>query len=128
MDFLHASSYRTSPEQAATWIASGGGASVAFLPETASPRKVGETLVALANAHGGVLLLGVNTAGQVMGLAAQETGLGGGQGNRHAARYGWERAIRVSWRPPRTAPAAPVAACPETLPTWPPAARAASAG
>lgn len=70
MDFLHASSYRTSPEQAATWIASGGGASVAFLPETANPRKVGETLVALANAHGGVLLLGVNTAGQVMGLAA----------------------------------------------------------
>jgi ATP-dependent DNA helicase RecG len=70
MDFLTSSPYRTSPEQAATWISGGGSASVAFLPETASPRKVGETLAALANAHGGVLLLGVNTAGQVMGLAA----------------------------------------------------------
>lgn len=70
MDFHPSSPYRTSPEQAATWVAGGGSASVAFLPETASPRKVGETLVALANAHGGVLLLGVNTAGQVMGLSA----------------------------------------------------------
>ena len=28
------------------------------------PRKIGETLVALANAHGGALLLGVSATGQ----------------------------------------------------------------
>jgi ATP-dependent DNA helicase RecG len=70
MDFLSSSPYRTSPEQVADWIVSGGGSSVALLPETASPRKVAETLVALANAHGGVLLLGIGASGQPVGLAA----------------------------------------------------------
>lgn len=70
MDFLSSSPYRTTPEQASQWIASGGSGSVALLPETASPRRVGETLAALANAHGGVLLLGVNASGQPQGLAA----------------------------------------------------------
>lgn len=64
------SPYRTSPEQAARWIEAGGGAAVVLLPESASPRKVGESLVALANAHGGALLLGVSAGGQVMGLSA----------------------------------------------------------
>ncbi len=69
MDFLSSSPYRTSAEQAAQWIAGGSSASVALLPESASPRKVGETLVALANAHGGALVLGVSVAGQVAGLS-----------------------------------------------------------
>lgn len=64
------SPYRTSPEQAAQWIEAGGGTAVVLLPESASPRKVGESLVALANAHGGALLLGVGAAGQVAGLSA----------------------------------------------------------
>jgi ATP-dependent DNA helicase RecG len=72
MDFLTASPYQTSTEQAARWIASGGSGSVALLPEAASPRRVGETLAALANAHGGVLVLGVNTAGQPAGLSSPE--------------------------------------------------------
>jgi ATP-dependent DNA helicase RecG len=70
MDFLSSSPYRTSPEQAAQWIAGGSSASVALLPESASPRKVGETLAALANAHGGVLVLGVGASGQAVGLSA----------------------------------------------------------
>lgn len=70
MDFLSSSPYRTSPEQVADWIVSGGGSAVALLPETASPRKVAETLVALANAHGGVLLLGISASGHPAGLAA----------------------------------------------------------
>ena len=63
------SPYRTSSEQAAQWIAGGSSATVALLPESASPRKVGETLAALANAHGGVLVLGVNASGQPAGLS-----------------------------------------------------------
>ncbi|HSN78498.1 MAG TPA: ATP-binding protein [Anaerolineae bacterium] len=70
MDFLSSSPYRTSSEQAAQWIASGSNVSVALLPESASSRKVGETLAALANAHGGVLVLGVGASGQVAGLSA----------------------------------------------------------
>ncbi len=72
MDFLTSSPYRTTPEQVAHWIAEGSNASVVLLPEAASPRKVGETLVALANAHGGVLVLGINAGGQPAGLSAPE--------------------------------------------------------
>jgi ATP-dependent DNA helicase RecG len=70
MDFLSSSPYRTSSEQATQWIADGSSASVALLPESTSPRKVGETLAALANAHGGVLVLGVGASGQAVGLSA----------------------------------------------------------
>ncbi len=70
MDFLAASPYRTSAEQLAHWIAGGSSTAVALLPESANPRKVGETLVALANAHGGALVLGVNASGQASGLNA----------------------------------------------------------
>ncbi len=69
MDFLTSSPYRTSGEQAAQWIAGGSSGAVALLPESASPRKVGETLVALANAQGGVLVLGVGASGQPAGLS-----------------------------------------------------------
>jgi ATP-dependent DNA helicase RecG len=69
MDFLSSSPYRTSPEQIARWIADGSSTGVALLPEAASSRKVSETLVALANAHGGALVLGVSAAGQVAGLS-----------------------------------------------------------
>ncbi len=72
MDFVTSSTYKTSPQQVVQWLESGGGTALAFLPESASPRKIGETLVALANAHGGALLLGVSAAGQVSGLAAPQ--------------------------------------------------------
>lgn len=72
MDFLASSPYRTTPEQVAQWIESGSSAAVALLPESASSRRVGETLVALANAHGGALVLGASVAGHgaPAGLAA----------------------------------------------------------
>lgn len=70
MDFLTSSPYRTTPEQLARWIAEGSSAVVALLPAAVSQRKVGETLVALANAHGGALVLGVSATGQVSGLSA----------------------------------------------------------
>ena len=68
MDFVTSSTYKTSPQQVVQWLESGGGTALAFLPESTSPRKIGETLVALANAHGGALLLGVSATGQVSGL------------------------------------------------------------
>lgn len=68
------SPYRTSPERVVRWLEEGQGPALAFLPESTSPRRLGETLVALANARGGALLLGVSAAGQAAGLAApQET-------------------------------------------------------
>lgn len=70
MDFLTASVFRTTSEQVTQWLAAGQTASLAFLPDAASPRKVAETLVALANTHGGALLLGVSAAGQVSGLVS----------------------------------------------------------
>jgi ATP-dependent DNA helicase RecG len=66
------SPYRTSPEQVIQWLGDGQGQALAFLPESASPRKLGETLVALANARGGTLLLGVTAAGQVTGLVSPQ--------------------------------------------------------
>ena len=68
MDFLTTSAYRTTPDQAASWLATGQSVSLAFLPDSASPRKMAETLVALANSHGGALLLGVGAGGQPSGL------------------------------------------------------------
>lgn len=64
------SPYQTSPEQLLQWLEAGQGPTLAFLPEAASPRRLAETLVALANAHGGALLLGVSTAGKPTGLAS----------------------------------------------------------
>ncbi len=72
MDFVTSPSHKTSSQQVVQWLESGGGTALAFLPESASPRKIGETLVALANAHGGALLLGVSATGQVAGLAAPQ--------------------------------------------------------
>ena len=50
-------------------LAAGPGERVAFAPANASPVKLAETLAALANAHGGVLVVGVSVNGRVAGLA-----------------------------------------------------------
>jgi ATP-dependent DNA helicase RecG len=63
-----ASAYRPTPTQVRQWLAAGAGPTLAFLPETATPRRLAETLVAMANAHGGTLLLGVSPAGKPTGL------------------------------------------------------------
>ncbi len=46
------------PEEVRAWLAQGQGETIAFASASSSPRKLAETLVALANAHGGVLLIG----------------------------------------------------------------------
>ncbi|MEZ4769057.1 MAG: putative DNA binding domain-containing protein [Caldilineales bacterium] len=74
MDFLTSSVYKTTPDQVAGWLAAGQSVSLAFLSDSAGPRKMAETLVALANTHGGALLLGVGAGGQPGGLlSAQAT-------------------------------------------------------
>ncbi len=50
-------------EEVRAWLAQGQGETIAFAPISSSPRKLAETLVALANAHGGVLLIGVGGRG-----------------------------------------------------------------
>jgi ATP-dependent DNA helicase RecG len=72
MEFPTSSSYHASPQQVVQWLEAGAGPALAFLPESASSRKISETLVALANAHGGALLLGVTPLGQVVGLASPQ--------------------------------------------------------
>jgi ATP-dependent DNA helicase RecG len=72
MGFVEFSPYKTSSQQVGQWLESGSGTALAFLPESASPRKIGETLVALANAHGGALVLGATPTGQPVGLAAPQ--------------------------------------------------------
>lgn len=61
---------QTLQQQVAAWLKAGAGPTLAFLPESASPRKLAETLVALANAHGGDLVLGVAPSGRPAGLGS----------------------------------------------------------
>jgi len=50
------------------WLAEGPGERLAFVPpHTAAPR-LAETLIALANAHGGVVILGVGANGRLIGV------------------------------------------------------------
>ncbi|PKO22148.1 MAG: transcriptional regulator [Chloroflexi bacterium HGW-Chloroflexi-1] len=49
-------------------LRSGAGARVAFVPAHTGAPRLAETLTALANAHGGVVLLGVTANGQTTGL------------------------------------------------------------
>ncbi len=54
------------------WLSQGPGETLAFAPNASSPRKLAETLVAMANAHGGVLLIGANARGALTGLRDPE--------------------------------------------------------
>jgi ATP-dependent DNA helicase RecG len=49
-------------------ISAGPGERVAFATANTGPARLAETLAALANTHGGVLLIGVNTAGRPAGI------------------------------------------------------------
>ena len=53
-------------------LAAGSGPQVALLGGKVSPRNLAETLAALANAHGGLVILGAGAAGAVAGLAEPE--------------------------------------------------------
>ena len=49
-------------------LARGPGEAAAFLPPNASPARLAETLVALANTHGGTVVLGAAASGRPVGV------------------------------------------------------------
>lgn len=55
-------------EEPTALLARGQGERVAFLPANPSPARLAETLVALANAHGGLVLIGVSGSGKAQGI------------------------------------------------------------
>ncbi len=57
-------------------ITAGAGERVAFVTAGISPTKLAETLAALANAHGGTVLLGVSANGRPAGLANETDAAG----------------------------------------------------
>lgn len=57
------------PDDVLAWIARGQGEQLAFLPATPNVARLAETLVALANAHGGTVLIGVSAGGKAQGLS-----------------------------------------------------------
>ncbi len=61
-----------SHEALARLLAAGPGERVAFAPVAISPAKLAETLTALANAHGGDVLLGVTSVGKVAGVTSAD--------------------------------------------------------
>ncbi len=54
------------------FLSAGPGERVAFAPAAINPAKLAETLIALANAHGGAVLLGITPAGKVAGVASAD--------------------------------------------------------
>ncbi len=65
--------YALSPEELERALAGGPGERVVFMPANPAPARLAEALVALANAHGGMVLLGVTPSGKVTGLDEGET-------------------------------------------------------
>lgn len=60
------------PTDVSAWLAAGAGERTAFAPAAVSPARLAETLTALANAHGGHVLIGVTAAGKVAGAPHSE--------------------------------------------------------
>ncbi len=56
------------PDEVATLLAQGQGERSAFFPANPTPVRLAETLVALANAHGGTALIGVSASGKAQGI------------------------------------------------------------
>ena len=56
------------PSQVRALLEQGSGSDIAFVPERSARMAVAETLGALANGHGGTLLLGVTQAGAIRGV------------------------------------------------------------
>lgn len=57
-----------SHEEVAKLLAAGASERIAFLPSRLSAAKLAETLVAMANAHGGMIIAGVTPGGRVAGI------------------------------------------------------------
>ncbi len=60
--------YDLSPDELTEILAAGPTDRVVFFPAAPAPVRLAEALVALANAHGGLVLLGVSPTGKVTGL------------------------------------------------------------
>jgi ATP-dependent DNA helicase RecG len=58
------------------FLSAGPGERVAFAPAATNPAKLAETLTALANAHGGHLLVGVTAAGKIAGVTSADEARG----------------------------------------------------
>jgi len=59
---------RWTASDVAGWLGAGAGERLAFSPAAASAARLAETLIALANAHGGVVVIGVATGGRLTGV------------------------------------------------------------
>lgn len=66
--------FEAGPEEVERLIAAGPSERVVFLAANPSPVRLAEPLVALANAHGGVVLLGVSPGGKVSGVDDTDEG------------------------------------------------------
>jgi ATP-dependent DNA helicase RecG len=60
------------PADVSALLSTGPGERVAFAPAATNPTKLAETLTALANAHGGHLLIGVTAAGKIAGVTSAD--------------------------------------------------------
>jgi ATP-dependent DNA helicase RecG len=56
------------PEEVAALLANGQGERLAFLPANPNPARLAETLVAFANAHGGIVFIGATASGKAQGI------------------------------------------------------------
>jgi ATP-dependent DNA helicase RecG len=64
-----------SPAEIERLLAGGPGEAVVFLPANPSPARLAENLIALANTHGGVVLMGVSASGKPLGVEAGEAAI-----------------------------------------------------
>ncbi len=63
------------PDSVHQLLTDGPGERVAYAPGSVTPPRLAETLVALANAHGGVVVLGIGPNGKVQGAADPDAAL-----------------------------------------------------
>ena len=63
------------PAEIEQLLAGGAGEAAAFFPSSPGPARLAETLVALANTHGGVILMGAGANGKPVGVADGEAAI-----------------------------------------------------
>lgn len=63
------------PDRVRQLLANNSGERVAYAPGSVTPSRLAETLVALANAHGGIVILGVGPNGKMQGIADHDAAL-----------------------------------------------------
>ncbi len=63
------------PDSVRQLLANNSGERVAYAPGSVTPSRLAETLVALANAHGGIVILGVGPNGKLQGVADHDAAM-----------------------------------------------------